>query len=388
MIKNLFINKYFINILLVLFTVSLSLANFWVKLYNVSEALLFISMGISIYAYKNRNCPSKSIIIGYFVFIGSFFITGFLQSNEKDLIANLRFIQYTLAFWPIYYFGQWKEFKRSILIGLSLGIMIVIVASYYIGSGNAASHRYIGLFLSPNYTATILEFMLPFLALSIYKIRALLHRFLGILMLIIGYILLVLTESRGAILGTVITLILLILYFLWTYKKRVYFALILLVLIAASILMEHTIIHAFSRAYDQERILLWHSSIQMWLNHFWYGVGFAQWNQVYRLSYISPMAKEPLLTHSHNSILYMLSAGGIIGFLGYITLIISHMWYGICLVVRKIDKQAGLVLLFILISTFIHGFVDRGLIQKMTLILYFAYVGYISAGGKTVKSVL
>lgn len=93
-------------------------------------------------------------------------------------------------------------------------------------------------------------------------------------------------------------------------KKKVFKGIGALILSIIVIVSGGTLV--FKRKYDPERLLLWRAAYQMWLDHPLYGVGFDQWNAVYRQHYISPTAKEPTLTLPHNNLANFFHARGLL----------------------------------------------------------------------------
>ena len=79
---------------------------------------------------------------------------------------------------------------------------------------------------------------------------------------------------------------------------------------------------------NTERILMWHSAMEITRDYPVFGVGQDQFARVYNTEYISPLARErtqdgnPLhgLGHPHNNVLKTASEGGILGLLAFFTL--------------------------------------------------------------------
>lgn len=80
---------------------------------------------------------------------------------------------------------------------------------------------------------------------------------------------------------------------------------------------------------NSERVLLWQSSIAMFIDHPVVGVGPEHYGDLYRNQYISPDAKERKLGHAHNNFLHILAENGIIGFISFCYLFfhILHFHY-------------------------------------------------------------
>ena len=76
---------------------------------------------------------------------------------------------------------------------------------------------------------------------------------------------------------------------------------------------------------NYERILMWNSATNMFLDHPIIGVGIGNYHKEYISQYQSPLSKENQY-HPHNVILSMLSQTGIIGTIGYLLLFI-YLYY-------------------------------------------------------------
>jgi O-antigen ligase len=72
---------------------------------------------------------------------------------------------------------------------------------------------------------------------------------------------------------------------------------------------------------NTERLLMWQSAAEMFKDHPAFGVGLGQYKDAYQKHYIKPEAREKYLTHSHNNFIQMLAENGIIGFIGFVTLL-------------------------------------------------------------------
>ena len=78
---------------------------------------------------------------------------------------------------------------------------------------------------------------------------------------------------------------------------------------------------------NTERLLIWNSAYTMFKDHPVLGVGLGQYKDNYQKKYISPKAKEPYLSHAHNNFLQMLAENGVVGFVGFLTLITCFIGY-------------------------------------------------------------
>lgn len=71
---------------------------------------------------------------------------------------------------------------------------------------------------------------------------------------------------------------------------------------------------------NSERLLLWHSAWQMFVDHPLLGIGVGNFPVAYATHYISPLAVERGLGHAHNTYLHILAEMGITGLLSFLYL--------------------------------------------------------------------
>ena len=118
----------------------------------------------------------------------------------------------------------------------------------------------------------------------------------------LGVYTLLMTKTRGAIIGVLIGGVLLA-ALLYSIKKNNVKKTVLMILVSLAIVgcIGAVTVQSFHRSYDYERVLLLKSSYAMWEDHKLYGVGFRHWAREYP-NYISPAAREPDLTIPHNVI--------------------------------------------------------------------------------------
>ncbi|WP_162177212.1 O-antigen ligase family protein, partial [Mitsuokella jalaludinii] len=152
---------------------------------------------------------------------------------------------------------------------------------------------------------------------------------MGRVMLIIptflGVYTLLMTKTRGAIIGVLIGGVLLA-ALLYSIKKNNVKKTVLMILVSLAIVgcIGAVTVQSFHRSYDYERVLLLKSSYAMWEDHKLYGVGFRHWAREYP-NYISPAAREPDLTIPHNVIASFFDETGIIGGFGFLLLVFGTL---------------------------------------------------------------
>lgn len=80
---------------------------------------------------------------------------------------------------------------------------------------------------------------------------------------------------------------------------------------------------------NAERLLIWHSSWNMFVDHPVLGVGFGQYEHAYQTKYILPEAKERSLGHAHSNVMQMLGERGILGEAAFLIMWLYFMYFGL-----------------------------------------------------------
>lgn len=238
------------------------------------------------------------------------------------------------------------------------------------------------MFNSPNRLGGFLILLLPFVFAGIYALKNNFKlQITGSIVLILGLISLIISGSRGAMLGliggTFITFVL-IKYKLENFKKfilSIFFTsgIILLFIISINFYFPQMI----SRGYDMERIYLWQSAWEMFKDYPWLGVGGGDFNKYYLNGYINPLAKEPGLVTPHNVYLWYLAERGIVTALPFILMVGFQIYIFAKNIVTKSKKVnlwacAGLIMV---LGMAIHGWVDTVMNNRTYQMMYWLLYG-------------
>lgn len=138
-------------------------------------------------------------------------------------------------------------------------------------------------------------------------------------------------NTRGAWLALFPVLLFILLYYAPTWKKKIAVAGCLCVLLGAGAVVlpnfssrVQTISNSDGKEQSvNERYLMWHSALQMGLDHPLMGVGMGNYKTEYQQIYISPLAKEPQVEHGHNNFMQYFAETGILGVTSYLALIMA-----------------------------------------------------------------
>ena len=271
---------------------------------------------------------NKTFIL-FLLYVGTLAFLCLMNWNMQDLKMVLRYIEKIASFLIVYILlGKTKNAFIFGSMGFIIGVLIgeASVLLEFFTKTSLFNNRFGGVYGHPNSLGSVMELTIPFLIFAIYEYRnKVCYACLGVFALLSSCTCLFLSGSRGAQLAVIGEIcILFAIYCYRRFKIQSYskYITISLLIIAALILL---FIHYSPRKYDFERILLWTAAWQMFLDHPVSGVGYADWNSVYKAAYISPLAKEPELPHCHNLYLHLLSTTGVIGTAAYFSFLFGQI---------------------------------------------------------------
>ena len=298
-----------------------------------------------------------------------------VQVNDiKCISETFKIIYWMLPFFLMYFLSSYAkyEFTACYVFHLALLISSIIGSIEYIN----INRRIMGPYGHPNHFGTMLDVLLPFCSCCAWqyykKNRNLFFSIILFINVAWGYMILLLTGSRGAVLGIVIGAYLSI--FSKIAWKKV--AVISALLVCIFAYFGYNGIQKFSRSYDYERVVLLESSYNMWKDHKLFGVGLDNWKEYYQKRYILPEAINKKLDMPHNVFAYYFSTTGLVGGIGFCILMLSILVY---LVKSSINMSLGNIfcyaMLWATIAITIHGLVDTGITMKSAARLFYACLG-------------
>ena len=127
---------------------------------------------------------------------------------------------------------------------------------------------------------------------------------------------------------------------------------------------------------NYQRILMWNSSINMFIDYPIFGVGIGNWHEQYNTKYRSPIPHDDYY-HPHNVFLDMLSEAGILGGISYLLLFI-YLYY---ISIRNYLKKQDLITLAYIASLLaytLNGLTDCmfcGYNIKMPTMIFYFFTG-------------
>ena len=324
---------------------------------------------------------SRRDILGFFIFLfgaslllGGVFSAGGMASARRGAI--LFFL--LLSYFPMRDLLGKSQWRGRALFLLSLSLLVVSlmgIAQYVLGLAELnwvdlsrfsdIGGRVTAVFGNPNVLAVYLLLTYPVaLGVALDWERPLGGRVVYGLATLSALICLVLTWSRGAWLGAILSLLL----FLLTnsgWSRR----LLILVAIPACIwapLLPHSIVNRFSSITHlaegsiRYRLHTWWGTLRMIAEHpFGVGVGEEAWTSVYRRFAVSGAETVP---HAHNLLLQILSELGVMGLLCFLVVLIllaRRSWEGLSHRSRGSGSGAALGAACALVGTLVMGVFDN-----------------------------
>ena len=301
-----------------------------------------ITLGIATFAflvnaYKNRN-NLQIIDKNYYLAIAIFMGTMLISALTSGAIAQGMKTWSNFWLWRLMPFFiitfSLKDFisTRRILAISIIGISLSALCAIYQGFGG--NTRANGFFGNPMTLAGYLCLFIPILFVLFLE-RKTFDIWKGAMgfSFVVCCTALLFNGTRGAWLAAAVVIFLLLLYYLFQKKKLAIFILCGLLIIGIGLSQSPSFVNRVASITDTqnqsnaERLLIWDSALHMFEDHPILGVGLGQYKDNYQHKYISPKAKEPHLSHAHNNFMQMLAESGIVGFVGFLTLIGCFIGY-------------------------------------------------------------
>ena len=360
---------------------------------SIAAANIAISLAavMAIVRYSQERMPvifDKGLIKAMGIFLIAVLLSAVFAF--KPGIALERGATYFYRMLPLVLAIMFIRNKGQLLkILLVMASSIVIADSYAIWQGIHGNYRANAFAASPMVLAGYLIQMIPLLLIVGLEHRAitLQEKVYFLMGAVLSCIALIYNSTRGAWIAVVVTLILYGLLHVKRNKKVVLMFLvgsIFLGMLALNTPLISERVHSITDMQGQsnaERILLWRSSWNMFLDHPLVGVGAGNFVEVYRPYYIFPEAKEPELGHAHNNFMQMLAETGVIGLSAFMYM----FGYILVTMYRRylLDHQDtwALVAFLVTISLLIQGLTEYNFGNSAVSRMYWFILGLSYVGG-------
>jgi len=349
---------------------------------SISYALLFL---VTMYVYYNDRIelllPDKTFQCSWWCFLGLVLLASLMIGDKACILAALDYIYLSIPFWLLLFFYQRYPKLEAFIMGMGISMLMVGIKSLYVfcAINSMGMGRVTAFDENRNVFATLLITSLPFVCILVRKYW-LSKKGLAIFLLtssVFGIVALILTGSRGGMVGFALGCLLAVLFKMvlvnWrqNVKSLILGLAICLIIIFGFVKTQGN----FQRHYDTQRFLFWESSYNMWREHKFIGVGITNWEKAYYEQYRLPQAYEKGIGVPHNVIFFYFSTTGIMGGIGYIGFLFGLIWY----LAKKLKAQPDNLLiqamLWSLMAITVHGMVDTGIQARLVFRLFSAYMG-------------
>ncbi len=136
---------------------------------------------------------------------------------------------------------------------------------------------------------------------------------------------LLLNETRGAWIACIASFLFITAWFAVQNRRVAVVSFLLVILLGVTISTSERFskralsVTSTTLVSNTERLLMWKSASQMFLDHPLTGVGLGNYKTQYQEKYISPEAQEKKQEHAHSNFFQMLGENGLVGLAGYLT---------------------------------------------------------------------
>lgn len=366
--------------------------------YCVEEKMFFITIFSNVFHYS-LSILSLFTLFAYLIYKKKWtivlkeskyfkIITVLLFSNILISIfhQNLIGASFTLFTWGIYFIATYLKTlitKKMMLFILETLCKISIFTAAYIIIGylinqylfpfNIGDYSKI-LFFNENYGGTVFSFII----ISSFYMYLQNKEKIYLVIIALHCLLILLAESRGALIGVFTALGLLILVYnrKWIKKYRILIGIIILAcIIGLSFLLYRNIIHIeFFYKYIPYRIAIWNAGWHAFLNHPIIGQGTYSY-----VGYCKDFGSL-CIAHSHNIYLETLIIFGVIG-----TTIITYLAFKYAQKLRKVkalDFDRYMLIIAILTTTAFHGLIDCQILWVQSGFLFIFYLYLVQLKGE------
>ena len=286
-----------------------------------------------IYMYKNREAvviapevKQLGYVVGFFLLtmLLSALFSGDLGKGLKNW-ADLWIWRMMPCVIVVLALNEYKKAKRVMLAAL-LGIVVGFCCILW--QGMHGNLRAPGFFGNPMTFGGYLCVYLPLILVCFLDKSILVkNRVVAGLLLLLGFAALIINGTRGAWVALAPVFIVLMLYYGLQNKRLLAICLAFLVVAGGVLSTSKNFTYKLNTtikrndASTRERYAIWEGAYNMFKDHPILGVGLGQYKDNYQKKYILKKARERRLTHAHNNIMQMLAENGLVGCVGFLTLV-------------------------------------------------------------------
>lgn len=318
-----------------------------------------------------------------------FNLASLARLDSEDIHLTIAMTKFTLPLWLLLYINGKYDVQKGLIYGISLGALaLTLVGAYQFIHHPVIGFRIISLFQTGNQFATMIALLLPFTVYGVYFFQNKLEKSFEIIvtLLLIGN--LVLTRSRGGILGIAVAIVFSIIICALLLARSIGWKKIMTAILAAFIIAGSgayvigTINHerfkdSMNFNNGEERVLLWKASLRMWEDNKLLGIGISHFNDTYYSAKYHPKeGREKNLGVPHSTPLQFLACTGIVGLIGYLLHLLTTFVFTCQEVVNKRYRALAAAFLISFGAFTAQGLVDMTITSKTPAQLYFLLLGF------------
>lgn len=382
-------NKMLLNNLIVAMFLGLAIT-VPMKSYFTAMMVLFVIFCILNYDHirwedvkEKMRKTNKDIWGGIVSFFACLFLSALLTLDKDDIGLTFSFFKSAMSMAMIYYMVMRFGSAQGCYWGICGASLIVFLYAFfqYIQNPNARIDSFYG---NPNSFAIMLLLLIPCLYYIARNTRGA-FRLLSVGECAAAFLFLVMTGSRGSLLGITIGMLISGGVILCHMKEKITakrlklcaVAFLVIAFLGGGVLYTIQSSRTGNAAMGGERIQMWEASVEMFRDHPLYGVGATKWNKEYAETYHRPGVIEIHIAFPHNMFMYFGACFGMIGLIGYLSYLILTVkgLYRSAKSFSNNDVTFSLLLLFV--SFMVESCFDNTLNYKMVATLYFTCFGYL-----------
>ena len=327
----------------------------------------------------------KILIAGIFIFYGLLLASGLLLGDKSSMKTAVEWFLYACPFFVLFILSGSYNINKGIAVGIFLAIIAnaILGESQLIGDNlyNPGGVRIQGSFNHPNSFGSVLAWTIPFVGYFLYRSKTTSQGVFALFILVLSFLCLFLTDSRGAAVSLITGLVVTALIYALVHRNQLGIRQKLAVVFLCLVLAVGTGAVLNSSVHNTrglgERQLMWSSSMQMWEDHKLLGVGIGRWPENYYSERYHPAEGHEMGHYfPHNMPIYFLSGAGILGGIGYLCLVLSMLYVLLKRAIESDGITSAIPMMAVFIAFIMDGMIDATLTNKTVGIPFYALLGY------------
>lgn len=268
-----------------------------------------------------------------------------------------------------------KKIMLAALLGISIGFCCVI---YQGAHGNL---RAPGFFGNPMTFGGFLCVYLPLIFICFLDSSILVrNRIVTGILFLLGFSALIINGTRGAWVALAPVFIVVMGYFGLQNKKLLVICLAFLLVSGGVLSTSKNFTQKLNSAIKHtdastiQRYAIWEGSLNMFKDHPILGVGLGQYKENYLTKYILPKSHGKKATHAHNNIIQMLAENGIVGCIGFLTLMVYIFVINVHDFIKK-RCSYSLIMASSTFALFVQGLTEYNFGNSAVMKSYWLFLG-------------